>query len=134
MKTVKSIAQATRAAAQSGGTLEVGGKLINSGGAKLSVVKPEPKPDPETAKPVTKPDPPDPVQPAVSPELIDAIGELRSINRTLSDAVVRSLTPTEPEPQQPTRKLVGIDVVRDVDSGLIQRLVPVYEEQWRTLQ
>lgn len=53
MKTVASLADATRLAARSGGSLSVGGRLINAGGERFDVgsLPPPPAPPPPVAQP-----------------------------------------------------------------------------------
>ncbi|CAB4159086.1 hypothetical protein UFOVP707_51 [uncultured Caudovirales phage] len=68
VKTVKSLSDATRLAAQMGARLDVGDRAINAGGQRLDVRRPRPEP------PVTEPAPaPAMPAPAVAPAQDDAI-------------------------------------------------------------
>ena len=58
MRPFATIADATRAAAESGASIEVGGRTINAGGARMSVVPRQTKfEDPAPVAPPQRPDP-----------------------------------------------------------------------------
>lgn len=124
MKTVKTLADATRMAAQSGATLEVGGRTINAGGARMAVVRSMPTPEPVA-----------PVEPPIDP--MERMGELMGLQSKLVAAqgeamqrmVARVMDRLEAKPEAPKRmrrsRPVSVEAVRD-ESGLIVKLVPRY--------
>ena len=121
MKTVRSLAHATKTAAQMGAPLEVGGRVINSSGAKLSVVKPEPKAEPAPAPAPTP-------APAPDTSTLDALSHMivlqaESQRQTMIQMLDRLQAPPAPVavPMRPVRFLV----IRDSDAKPIA-LVPTY--------
>jgi hypothetical protein len=121
MRSVKSLSQATKAAAQSGATLEVGGRLVNAGGAKLSVVKPTPAVEPEAPVAPT-------VEPAPTPAPMPVVDRAAAFQTERFTAVMHEVLQTlqvartEPEPRPMP---IAFDVERD-SQGLLTRIVPVY--------
>jgi len=120
MKTVRTLAQATKTAAQSGAVLEVGGRLINSGGAKLSVIKPAPKAEPASSAPPPAPSAPDTTT-------VDALAHMIALQaeaqrKTMLDILDRLQAPTV---QAPVMRPVSFAVVRDSD-GQPSVLIPRY--------
>lgn len=121
MKSVKTLAQATKLAAMQGATLDVGGRLINAQGAKLSVVRPAPKP----AQPEA---PAEPVAPPAAPAAEDHLAQIvREQSQVLAALVDRLQTPALPSPPapQPRMRPVSFTVVRD-DDGFIKEILPRY--------
>lgn len=125
MKTVKSLADATRMAAQLGGSLEVGGRVINSDGSKVQISKPAPSaPAPTVHDPTPEPKKPDPMA-----GLLDAI-QAQSRSMAVQNEAMASIMSQIAErlPSPPAQKIRprSFDVVRD-DSDRIVSLSPVYE-------
>ena len=125
MKTVKTLADATRMAAQSGATLEVGGRTINAGGARMAVVRSMPTPEPAA-----------PVEPQADP--MERMGELMGLQSKLVAAqgeamqrmVARVMDRLEAKPEAPKRmtrcRPVSFEPVRDEESGALIKLIPNY--------
>lgn len=120
MKSVKTLAQATKLAAMQGATLDVGGRLINAQGAKLSVVRPAPKP----AQPEPPAEPVAPPAPAAGDQLAQIVREQSQVLAALVDRLQTPALPSQPAPQ-PRMRPVSFTVVRD-DDGYITEILPRY--------
>jgi len=126
MKTVKTLADATRMAAQSGATLEVGGRMINAGGARMAVVRSMPAPEPIA-----------PVEPQADP--MERMGELMALQSKLvaaqGEAMQRMVAgvmdrlEAKPEASKRMKRIrpVSFDAVRD-ESGALMKLIPNYPQ------
>lgn len=121
MKTVRSLAHATKTAAQMGAPLEVGGRVINSGGTRLSVVKPEPK-----AEPVAPPAP----APAPAPDTstMDRLAHMivlqsEAQRQTMNSMLDRLQAPPAPPPTK--MRPISFAILRDDDSKPVG-LAPKY--------
>lgn len=129
MRTVKSLSEATRLAAQSGASLEVGGRVINASGTRMAVARPTPAPMPE-------PEPPkaDPFE-----RLADSLTNVLQLHARLSAhqslavaealAVVAERLQAPAEAAKPSTKRMPIEfsVVRD-GAGRALALTPTYGE------
>ena len=121
MKTVRSLAHATKTAAQMGAPLEVGGRVINSGGAKLSVIRPEPK---ATPAPLPAPTP----APAPDTSTIDALSHMlvlqaESQRQTMIQMLDRLQAPPAPPPTK--MRPISFAILRDDDNKPVS-LAPKY--------
>lgn len=119
MRSVKTLAEATRLAAQSGATMEVGGRVVNAAGTKSEISKAEPVPSPITAP--AAPDPQDKMVDLVQLQTRLAAAQGEAMNRMVSE-VLREI---QKPPGTPKPMPLAFDVIRD-DKGLISRIVPVY--------
>jgi hypothetical protein len=123
MKAVKSISEATRLAAQSGATISVGGRTINSAGAKLALAPTPPAPTPAPAPPA-----PDPFERLTEITRVQAqlqAVQAESVRQTMS-AIVERLEAQSAPAQAPRRMPVAFDIVRD-EKDRISRVVPIYD-------
>lgn len=128
MRTVKSLAEATKLAAQSGASLEVGGRVINAGQTRLSVLRrPEPTPAPPPVVEAPKPDPFDRMAELVELQARMAAAQGQAMTAALSDIVDR-LGSQQQAKTKTRRKPVSFAVERDPVTGLASRLVPTYAE------
>lgn len=83
MKTVKSVAEATKLAALSGATLQIGNRTINAAGGKLPIAP---------AKPPAAPPPPAPIDPGLTEaDVRRLLDERESVWRAHSDAQQRQI-------------------------------------------
>lgn len=83
MKSVRSVAEATKLAAMSGATLQIGHRTINAAGGKLPIAP---------AKPPEAPPPPQPIEPGLSEAGVRRlIDEREAVWRAHSDAQQRQI-------------------------------------------
>jgi hypothetical protein len=122
MRTVKTLSEATRLAAQSGATMEIGGRVVNAAGTKSDVVKAEPKPEPPPAPPA--PDPQDKIVDLVQLQTRLAATQGEAMSNMIAE-VLRELQKPAAPPGASKPMPLAFDVIRD-DKGLISRIVPVY--------
>lgn len=84
MKTVRSVADATKLAALTGGTLQLGDRTINAAGGKLALAP--------AVKPQPAPPPPAPIEPGLTEaDVRRLIDERESVWRAHSDAQQRQI-------------------------------------------
>jgi hypothetical protein len=129
MKSFKTLAEATRRAAESGATLDIGGRLVNAAGTRLAVV---PQPRQAAAQPTPAPAPqPDPVDRLV--ELVAAQTRLAAAQgETVTRMVSEVLERLAPAPAPPAPAAVAaprqVPVLFDVvwEGGEWVRLTPTY--------
>ena len=118
MKSVKTLAQATKLAAMQGATLDVGGRLINAQGARLSLVRPQ-QADTPASEPIAPP-----AAPAAEAQLAQIVREQSQVLAALVDRLQTPALPSPPAPQ-PRMRPVSFTVVRDAESRPIA-LMPIY--------
>lgn len=112
MKTITQEAL-TRTALAKGGTLAVGGHVVNSSGARVALVPPAPKPPPTNPAPLATDD-------ASLAQLTKATAALTDMQRGLV-AMVAQLAmqmKAEPEPEAPVKEWV-FTIERDKVFGLL---------------
>lgn len=123
MKTVKSLAEATRLAAQAGGKLEVGGRTINAGAERAQVATTR------AAAPIAPP-PPDKPDPMVAFERIVAqqaqisAEQSRNLVQVMGDLLAALQRPRDAAVPQPLP--IAFDLEHD-ENRTLTRIVPIYD-------
>lgn len=119
MKTVKSLADATRLAAQAGASLEVDGRVINAGAERAAASMPRPAPPPP---PAPAPDPMAGIRDLMLTQAQLGAAQGDSFARVMAQVleVMQSMRAQPGPPRLP----VAFDIVR-VD-GQPTRIVPIY--------
>lgn len=120
MKTVKSLADATRLAAQAGASLEVDGRVINAG-AERTAASP-PKPRPELPPPAPAPDPMAGIRDLMLTQAQLGAAQGDSFARVMAQ-VLEVMQAMRVQPGPP-RLPVAFDIVRA--EGQPTRIVPIY--------
>lgn len=125
MRTVKSLSEATRLAAQSGASLEVGGRVINASGARMAVVKPAPAPEPVAEPP--KADPFERLADILQLQARVAAQQSMAVAGALADVADRLQAPSEAAKTGTRRMPIEFSVIRD-GTGRALALTPIYGE------
>ena len=115
----KSLSEATRAAVDAGATLDVGGRLINAGGARGATA--------QAVKPTAAMPAEEPMAPVL--RLVQAQARATAAQgESMVTLMKRVLDAQDSEPVTSPRPMpIAFDVERNED-GLINRIVPVYYE------
>lgn len=123
MKTVATLADATRLAARTGGALEVGGKVINAGRARLDMVPRTPAPAP----PLKEVREPSPAAPARDERLDQLVALVAAQSRASADLMGQVLGKLQaPPPVMTKMRPASFTIVRDTE-GRPSALAPTYE-------
>lgn len=129
MKSVASIADLTKHAAQLGGSVSVGGRTINAQGAKLTVMRGSraPQQTQEPAPPAPPPAAPDALWPAIERMglmLAGAIDGLKEAQARQLPAMLEQPTAAPQEPKPPKLPASwSVEAKAGAELGLLQELV-----------
>jgi len=124
MKVVKSLADATRMAAQSGAVMEVGGRTVNAGGARMELVK-TPTSEPQAVAPQAPVDPLEGVKGVMAMQASIVAAQGQQMTHMMAEVMDRmqQQAPTARPFVRPSKFMIERD-----EDGVMTAIIPVYPD------